>query len=353
MVPWGDSGQAQLAARAAVAGIRGRVTDKAFTAEGREFPRGSVVYTRSDNGGDLSGLTSLARAIGAQTVPIGSGWVDSGPNLGSGSFTLLTAPRVAMLWDDGVSPTSAGSTRYVIEQRLGLPVAPIRSGSLAEADLSDFDVLIAPDGDPATALPGPARAAVVRFVQDGGVLIAYGEMLASLAAGEDALFATARETVLGGEVKKKEDEAEGDLTPGRAITSDAEYRTTIANGGRAPDTLPGALFNTAVDRNNFLSAGYDAAAPVVVADGSLVLSPLALGDGTNVVRFAAPDTLVASGYVWDENRRLLAYKPYLMAQQNGRGLAIGFVHDPSVRGYLDGLDLLLANAVLVAPSRVR
>jgi len=84
-----------------------------------------------------------------------------------------------------------------------------------------------------------------------------------------------------------------------------------------------------------------------------VLSPLALSDGVNVVRFAAPDGLVASGYVWDENRRLLAYKPYLIAQQTGRGMAIGFVHDPSVRGYLDGLDLLLANAVLVAPSRVR
>ena len=117
--------------------------------------------------------------------------------------------------------------------------------------------------------------------------------------------------------------------------------------------MPGALFNTAVDRNNFLSAGYDGAAPVVVADGSLVLSPLALGDGTNVVRFAAPDTLVASGYVWDENRRQLAFKPYMMAQQTGRGMAIGFVHDPSVRGYLEGLDLLLANAVLVAPSRIR
>jgi hypothetical protein len=57
--------------------------------------------------------------------------------------------------------------------------------------------------------------------------------------------------------------------------------------------------------------------------------------------------------VWDENRRQLAYKPYLMAQRQGRGLVIGFAHDPSTRAYLDGLDLLIANAVLIAPSRVR
>jgi len=353
VVPWSDSGQAQLVARAAMAGIRGRVTDEAFGAEGREFPRGSVVFTLADNGGDLAPLTALAQEIGAETVPLGSGWVDSGPNLGSDSFTLLSAPRVAMLWDDGISPLSAGSTRYVIEQRLGLPVAPIRTGTLAQADLSEFDVLIAPDGDPGTALAGAARAAVLRFVADGGVLVAYGEMLASLSQGEDALFASARETVLGGEVKKAEAEAEGDLAAGSAIGNEADYRTAIADRGRSPDTLPGALLNTVADARHFLSAGYDGSGPVVVADGALVLTPLARGDGTNVVRFAAPEALVASGYVWSENRRQLAFKPYMMAQETGRGLAIGFVHDPSVRGYLDGLDLLLANAVLVAPSRVR
>lgn len=49
----------------------------------------------------------------------------------------------------------------------------------------------------------------------------------------------------------------------------------------------------------------------------------------------------------------MAYKPYLMAQPVRRGLAIGFTHDPATRGYLDGLDLLIANALLFAPARTR
>ena len=49
----------------------------------------------------------------------------------------------------------------------------------------------------------------------------------------------------------------------------------------------------------------------------------------------------------------MAFKPYLMTQLNGDGMVIGFAHDPSTRAYLDGLDLLLANAVIVAPARVR
>ena len=51
--------------------------------------------------------------------------------------------------------------------------------------------------------------------------------------------------------------------------------------------------------------------------------------------------------------RQLAGEGYLLAQPNGAGLAIGFAHDPATRAYLDGLDLLLANAVIVAPARVR
>ncbi|WP_338244044.1 M14 family metallopeptidase [Aurantiacibacter hainanensis] len=347
-VPWTDSGQVQLVARALQAGIVGRATDSAFTIGGREYPRGTVVFTLADNDGSLDGLLALAREIGAETLPLESGWVDDGPNLGSSSFVRLAAPRIAMLWDDGVSPLSAGSTRYVIEQRFGLPVMPIRTGTVAQADLSDWDVILAPDS---FDLPAAARSTLAEYVNDGGVLVAYGSTLGTFARGDDALFATRAEVVLGGDPEG--DEEEGDAAPGTAIESLEDYREAIVDPSRRPDTLPGALLNTEVDEEHFLAAGYDAAPPTVFADGSLILTPLALTDGTNVVRYAAADELVASGYVWDENRRQMAFKPYMLAQPNGRGMAIGFAHDPTVRGYLDGLDMLLANAVIVAPARVR
>lgn len=351
-VPWSDSGQVRLVVAALSAGLQGRTTDTAFTIGAREFPRGTVVFTRADNAENIDTLTDLARQIGAETASLDNGWVDDGPNLGSDSFVRLAMPRVALVWDDGVNPTSAGSIRFTLEQRLGIPVAPIRSGTLPHADLGRYDVLIVPETYYGSGLDESAISAVAQYANAGGVAVLMGDALLGFNSGDNALFSTSRETVLGGEPSADEDE-DSSVVAGAEIADESAYRAAIKDSSRRPDTLPGALLNTAIDADNFLSAGYDDAPPVVFAAGDMVLTPLGRDDGANIVRFASSGSLVASGYVWDENRRQLAFKPFMMAQGAGSGLAIGFTHDPTVRGYLDGLDLLLANAVLIAPARIR
>ena len=63
-VPWTDSGQARLVALALREGIDGRVTDRAFTTAGREFPRGTVVFPAGSNGPDK--MARLTAALGDQ-----------------------------------------------------------------------------------------------------------------------------------------------------------------------------------------------------------------------------------------------------------------------------------------------
>ncbi|WP_234036109.1 M14 metallopeptidase family protein [Porphyrobacter sp. YT40] len=352
-VPWTDSGQARLVTLALREGIDARVTDRAFSTGGRELPRGTVVFPAGSNTPEkMARLAELAREVGAHTVAMESGWVDSGPNLGSEHFARLTLPRVAVAWDDGVSQLSAGALRYVLEQRIGLPVTPIRTSRLARADMSDYDVLLVPEGDPSGVLGEGGQRAIRSFVQRGGVLVAIGDSLEAFSGGDSPLLAVKREAALGREPDAAGDDAKGGLAEAVAITSDAEYREAIKDQAALPDTLPGALLNVVGEPDHFLSAGYDKGA-VVLATGTQIFTPLGRDEGVNVMRFAAPGNLIASGYVWDENRKQLAYKPYLMAQRQGRGLVIGFAHDPSTRAYLEGLDLLIANAVLVAPSRVR
>ncbi len=351
-VPWNDSGQARLVTLALREGLEGHASDEAFTKQGRTYPRGTVLFPALANGPEkMARLRELANEVGAQTVGFTDSWVEEGPNLGSEAFVRLSLPKVAIAWDEGISQLSAGGLRYVLERRLGLPVVPIRTHRFASADLSNYDVVLVPSGSPSGNFGEGGMATLRAFVERGGVLVAVGGSLSTFTGGDDPLIAVQREAALGREPSDEEGE-ESSLATAREFNSEDEYRDAIADQGALPDTLPGALLNTVADTEHFLSAGYDAGA-VVLASGSQIYAPLDRSDGINVLRFEATDQLIASGYVWDENRRQLAFKPYMMAQPTGRGMTIGFVHDPATRAYLDGLDLLLANAVLIAPSRVR
>ena len=84
-----------------------------------------------------------------------------------------------------------------------------------------------------------------------------------------------------------------------------------------------------------------------------IYTPLTLDNGQNPAVLLGADELVAGGYMWEENRQQLAFKPLTMVQAHGRGLVIGFAADPNYRAYLDGLNTIFLNAVFRGPARAR
>jgi hypothetical protein len=80
---------------------------------------------------------------------------------------------------------------------------------------------------------------------------------------------------------------------------------------------------------------------------------LKLDKGVNAAYFLGADKLLASGYMWEENRKQLAYKPLVMIERQGSGHVIGFAFDPNFRAYLDGMNVLFLNAVFRAPAHSR
>jgi len=352
IVPWSDGGQAKLVAAALKAGLRGKTTDEAFTRGGREYPAGSVVFASADNPDDMAAtLRSLAAEIGAELVPMEDSWVEDGPNWGSASFAAMQAPKVAMAWGEGTIATSAGNTRFVIEHMLGVPVAPIRASTLARADLSKYDVLVLPDtfGDLSGEIG--SAAPIQKFVRDGGVLIAMSGSVNMIAGESYGLLSTKREyAAIDEDADSAAEDGEGDRAPGTILESEADYETQIANGRSAPEDVPGVIVRAIANTDHWLASGYDGAN--VLVTGGDIFRPLNEADGVNVFRFAGADELLLSGYLWEENQAQLAFKPYVMAQAQGDGLVIGFTQSPTTRAYLNGLNLLLANAVLLAPARV-
>ncbi len=101
-----------------------------------------------------------------------------------------------------------------------------------------------------------------------------------------------------------------------------------------------------------MTAGYPGFANVLV-ESSNIFTPLKLDKGVNLAVYLPEDKILLSGFTWESARKQLGSKAVLMHQQHGRGQVIAFVEDPNYRAFMDGLNLLFMNAVLLGPAHAR
>jgi hypothetical protein len=153
--------------------------------------------------------------------------------------------------------------------------------------------------------------------------------------------------------KKSEAAAKDEArVPGKLLATEADFAKAILPDREQPDSVPGVLLRARLDPNHWLAAGAGEAVTALV-QGRSIYAPIKLDKGTNAAYFDAADKLLASGYLWEENRKQLAYKPLLVVQPEGRGFVIGFTADPNYRAYMDGMNVLFLNAVFRGPAHAR
>jgi hypothetical protein len=357
LVPWGTAASVRFLANALTRGLKLKSNDLAFTHAGDRYPAGTLIVDVADNDDDLAAtVAELAATTGADVVAVDDSWVTDGPSFGSRNVVRFTEPKVAIAWDVPTRSYVAGNTRFVIEQQFDYPVTPIRTSRLAGSDLSRYHVLILPEGSNYAGVLGEGGIANLKdWVSKGGVLIGIGDANRFLADPGIDLLAIRREDAVyevEDENKGKEADEESSTVAGTYITEESQYRDLIIPEKDSPDSVAGVLVRADVDPDHWLGAGVASTINVLIR-GSDVYTPITIDKGINVARFQGPDDLLASGYIWEENRKQLAYKPFVVAQRNGRGYVIGFTQDPNVRAYLDGLNVIFMNAIFRASAHAR
>ena len=376
LVPWGEATAVRFLANALRQDVAVMSTDKAFTHGGTRYPAGTLIIKTDDNAASIHAtVRSLANTTGANAVAVDDSWVTDGPNFGSGNVVRHNLPKVAIAWDRPTSSYSAGNTRFVIERQFDFPVSPLRTRQLGTADLSEYDVLILPEVSPFgggsyNADLGEAGTANLKdWVSKGGVLIGVGNANRYLADANIDMTSVRRENAViepgeddengkskpggnGGPSGNGEDGVQEATVEGSYLKSTSEYEASITPEKSEPDSMGGVLIQADVDPDHWLGAGVASTLNVLVR-GSDIYTPIRLGSGVNVARFQAADDLLASGYIWEENRKQLAYKPFAVAQPAGRGFVIVFTQDPNIRAYLDGLNVIFANAIFRGAAHAR
>jgi hypothetical protein len=369
LAPWGTTGAAKLLATALQDGLRVLSADKPFVHSGRSYPSGTLIIRTKDNPADLDGrIRKMAAASGADVVAAGSSWVDEGISFGSSEVVTVRRPSIALAWDLPASSESAGWTRFVLERQFGYPVTVIRTRQLLYSDLSRFNVLILPDpagrsgaGGYASVLGEDAPRGLREWAARGGTLIALGGAVSYLADPKVGLLPISQENLARTpDPAKKQDElppaakpagasANEPRVPGKLLATEEDYRKAIQADSELPDRAPGAVVRARIDSDHWLGAGLP---PIVnaVVEGTAIFTPAKLDKGVNVAVFLGPDQLFASGYLWEETRKQLAYKPLVVFKTEGRGSIIGFTADPNFRAFLDGLNVLFLNAVFRGPA---
>jgi hypothetical protein len=361
LVPWGSQAAGRLLAAALRQDLAVQSSDRPFTQDGRNYPAGTLIFKVSGNPASLAQkLAVLARESGADIYGANSGWVEEGVNFGSRYVLPVRRPAIALAWDTPAASSAAGATRFVIERQYGYPVTPLRTTQLAAADLSKFNVLILPPGgDYAAWLGERGIERLKNWVAAGGTLIALGEAVHFLTEPKVEMLDIAQEDAARASPEKKDEKKEEKTekekdkrVPGTEIASDAQFEQATRATAELPDNAPGALVRARIRSGHWLTAGAGESVNAMVV-GRAIYTPIKADKGVNAAYFETTEKLLASGYLWNENQRQLAYKPLVISQPSGRGAVIAFTADPNFRGMLDGMNVLFLNAVFRGPAHAR
>jgi len=350
IVDWGEAPAVQLLSRAHRAGLVVKSNDRAFVHSGNTYPAGSLIFSTDDNPSNLAvQLRNFARRTGARVTGVSDSWVTEGPNFGSSNVVAMPAPRIGIAWDAPTNAYMAGNTRFVIERQFDYPVVAVRVKDLTDRDLDRFDVLVLPGqttsyGGGYDEMINAGR--LKEWVKSGGVLVATGGAVRWLADPETGILSIRREDAANDDDDNdkggSDDEVKEASVPGTLITSIDDLKKAIAPKKESPDGSAGVIAKALVDSDHWLSAGVKPTLNVLVR-GSAIYSPAKLNEGANVAYFAGPD-------LWEETKQQLAYKPFIVAEEMGNGHVIAFTQDPTVRAYLDGLNVIFMNALFRAPA---
>ncbi len=363
LIPWGTQAAGRFLAAALRADVKVHSANKPFQQSGRKFPSGTlIVLTRQNDASVHEKVARLTAASGAEVLSTNSSWVESGIDFGSNHVVAIKKPAILLAWDSPTSSSSAGQARFVLERQYGYPVTVARASTLGSAELHRFQVIILPDtgaGSYLSALGGPAADRIKSWVRAGGVLIGIGGALSYLSNPAIDLLSIrqeglARESAKPAEGAKPADAAKpassavsaapGGPAPGKLLAKLEDYEKAIQPETELPDSVAGVLVRAKVDPETWVTAGLPETLNVLV-DGRSIWSPIKQDKGTNAVIFAGPDELLASGHMWEENRKQLAFKPFVIVRNEGRGAVVGFTADPNFRAYMDGLNVVFLNAV--------
>jgi hypothetical protein len=257
-----------------------------------------------------SGMFVLPEGTDATAV-LNAHRVPALPIAAPGGVTLR-APKVAMLGGlsdgSGEPSPSAAWMRWLLTSRYGLVVDDLSDGDIAAGRLASggYTAFVVPDGSPATSPSAAALAALQAWVRGGGTYVGVrGEGVA--------------------------------LAQSAAITA-------VTAAPPADELMPGVSLRVHLDNADPVAWG-EFPRGFVFATGDPVLTAPA---AATVASYPTGSSFFAGGYAHGTGS--LHGTAAVTDESIGAGRTVLFAYDPAFRGYVEGTERLVANALLAPPT---
>jgi len=335
-VRWTGMGSMRLLSRMLQKGVKVRFAERPFQSGGLGFDRGTLLITATGNGmlgAELwPAVNAAAKETGVSLWPIASGFVDKGPDFGSGLVRFIRRPRVALLTGSEAGSQEAGEVWHLFEQEIGYPITLVNAESMGRIAWKNFDVVILPGGH-YRGLDEKGVADQLRgWIQEGGRLIAVGSAVEQLAKGEWGI------RTKGGDADKKEDGGE---------KKDDEYAGLRRYDNRQREevesSVPGSIYKVELDNTHPLAFGYPDHYYTLKQDDNVYEFMKEGGWNVGIVRKNG----YVSGFTGNKAREKIKDGVIFGVQDQGRGEMVFMADDPLFRSFWENGKLLFCNAVFL------
>ncbi|MDT0676038.1 M14 family metallopeptidase [Autumnicola musiva] len=323
---WGSMQDARFLADLIEADVKVRFSEVPFSSEGKEFDRGSLIITKSDNrklkNFDQK-VVEIANKHHRQLTTATTSFAGSGPDFGSPQVKLVNEQRIAVLKGEGTSSLNVGEVWHFFEQDLEYPITRLDTDYFENVDLSNFDVLMMPEGYYGSIFDEPVLNKITDWVKNGGKVIAIGSATGYFSSRDNIALR-----------ENKTSSIEDTTKTGNLVPYEMREREDIKN------LITGSIVKTKVDNTHPMAFGYNNTYfSLKLSSDSYSL----LDDGYNVAYIQEPE--IVAGFAGSEATKNLENSVVFGEERMGSGSIIYLVDNPLFRNFWENGKLFFVNSI--------
>jgi hypothetical protein len=288
----------------------------------KKFDYGTIlipVNQQKDNPETIAGkVSAVAEKYRLKIYAVTTGNVNSGSDLGSSKFIVITKPSVAMIVGPGVNATDAGEVWHLLDQRMNIPATHLESSVFNRVDLNKYNTIIMVGG----SYPDLNKDKLKTWVQAGGVLVLTEEAVSW--AAQNAIS----------EVKFKKLKSPVDSTQKLSYTEREQI-----DGAQQ---VFGAIFGADADLTHPLAYGYNQKTISLFKANKVFMEKSKNPYATPFYYGSKP---LQSGWVSRENLDAIKNSAAVIVNTVGNGRVINIADNPNFRAFWLGGSKLFMNAI--------